>query len=70
MTISVLAVPLTRGRARDGLRPLPDLRRREAVSRRGIAAASAAGSGVMIDDLIAGVYALILLLVVRRLGWL
>jgi phosphatidylglycerophosphatase A len=28
------------------------------------------GVGVMIDDVIAGIYALVILLVIRRLGWL
>ena len=69
MTISVLAVPLTPAvlvtgfvlfRIFDVVKPFPV----------GASQRLGGGVGVMIDDVIAGIYALILLLVVRRLGWL
>jgi phosphatidylglycerophosphatase A len=69
MTISVLAVPLTPAvlvtgfvlfRIFDVVKPFPA----------GASQRLGGGVGVMIDDVIAGIYALILLLVVRRLGWL
>jgi phosphatidylglycerophosphatase A len=69
MTLSVLALPLTPAvlivgfvlfRIFDVLKPFP-----ANVSQR-----LPGGVGVMVDDLIAGVYALALLLLARRVGWL
>ena len=69
MTISVLTVPLTPlvlllgfvlFRIFDVVKPFP-----ANVSQR-----LGGGVGVMIDDVIAGIYALVILLVARRLGWL
>jgi phosphatidylglycerophosphatase A len=69
MTLSVLAVPPTVAvlvvafvlfRIFDVLKPFP-----ANVSQR-----LRGGAGVMADDLIAGLYALVLVLVARRLGWL
>jgi phosphatidylglycerophosphatase A len=69
MTLSVLVVPLTPAvllagfvlfRVFDVVKPFP-----ANVSQR-----IPGGVGVMIDDLIAGLYALALLLLARRLGWL
>jgi phosphatidylglycerophosphatase A len=69
MTLSVLVVPLTPAvllagfvlfRVFDVVKPFP-----ANVSQR-----LPGGVGVMIDDLIAGVYALALLLLARRVGWL
>lgn len=69
MTLSVLVLPLTPAvlvagfflfRVFDVLKPFP-----ANVSQR-----LPGGLGVMVDDLIAGVYALALLLLARRAGWL
>jgi len=69
MTISVLPLPLTLPvlvagfvlfRIFDVVKPFPA----------GASQRLGGGVGVMIDDVIAGIYALILLLVARRLGWL
>jgi phosphatidylglycerophosphatase A len=69
MTLSVLAVPLTPAvalvgfvlfRVFDVIKPFP-----ANVSQR-----LPGGVGVMADDLIAGLYALVLLVVAQRLGWL
>jgi phosphatidylglycerophosphatase A len=69
MTISVLTLPLTLPvlvagfvlfRIFDVVKPFP-----ADVSQR-----LGGGVGVMIDDVIAGIYALVLLLLARRLGWL
>ena len=69
MTISVLTVPLTPAvlvlgfvlfRVFDVVKPFPA----------GASQRLGGGVGVMIDDVIAGIYALAILLVVRRLGWL
>lgn len=69
MTISVLTLPLTLPvlvagfvlfRIFDVVKPFPA----------GASQRLGGGVGVMIDDVIAGIYALILLLVARRLGWL
>jgi len=69
MTISVLAVPLTPltlvlgfvlFRIFDVVKPFPA----------GASQRLGGGVGVMIDDVIAGIYALVILLVIRRLGWL
>jgi phosphatidylglycerophosphatase A len=69
MTISVLTLPLTLPvlvagfvlfRIFDVVKPFPA----------GTSQRLGGGVGVMIDDVIAGIYALILLLVARRLGWL
>jgi phosphatidylglycerophosphatase A len=69
MTLSVLAVPLTPAvlvtgfvlfRIFDVVKPFP-----ANVSQR-----LPGGVGVMVDDLIAGAYALALLLLARRAGWL
>ena len=69
MTISVLTVPLTPVvlvvgfvlfRIFDVVKPFPA----------GVSQRLGGGIGVMIDDVIAGLYALALLLVARRLGWL
>jgi phosphatidylglycerophosphatase A len=69
MALSVLTVPLTPAilavafvlfRIFDVLKPFP-----ANVSQR-----LPGGLGVMTDDLIAGLYALVLVLLVRRLGWL
>lgn len=69
MALSVLSVPLTPAilavafvlfRIFDVLKPFP-----ANVSQR-----LPGGLGVMLDDLIAGVYALVLVLLIRRLGWL
>jgi phosphatidylglycerophosphatase A len=69
MTISVLTVPLTLPvlvtgfvlfRIFDVVKPFPA----------GASQRLRGGVGVMIDDVIAGLYALCLLLLARRLGWL
>jgi phosphatidylglycerophosphatase A len=69
MTLSVLALPLTPAvlvvgfvlfRIFDVVKPFP-----ANVSQR-----LPGGAGVMVDDLIAGLYALALLLLARRAGWL
>jgi len=69
MTLSMLAVPLTPAaavvgfvlfRVFDVVKPFP-----ANVSQR-----LPGGVGVMADDLIAGLYALILLVLARRVGWL
>jgi phosphatidylglycerophosphatase A len=69
MTLSVLAVPLTPAvaltgfvlfRVFDVVKPFP-----ANVSQR-----LPGGVGVMADDLIAGLYALLLLVLARRVGWL
>ena len=69
MTLSVLALPPTPGvllagfllfRLFDVLKPFPA----------NVAQRLPGGVGVMIDDVIAGLYALALLVVARRLGWL
>ena len=69
MTLSVLALPPTPGvllagfllfRLFDVLKPFPA----------NVAQRLPGGLGVMIDDVIAGLYALALLLVARRAGWL
>jgi phosphatidylglycerophosphatase A len=69
MTISVLTIPLTPAvlvtgfvlfRIFDVLKPFPA----------GASQRLGGGVGVMIDDVIAGLYALALLLVARHLGWL
>lgn len=69
MTLSVLALPLTPAvlvagfvlfRVFDVLKPFPA----------NVAQRLPGGVGVMIDDVIAGVYALALLLLARRAGWL
>jgi phosphatidylglycerophosphatase A len=69
MTISVLTLPLTPVvlvvgfilfRIFDVVKPFPA----------GVSQRLGGGVGVMIDDVIAGLYALVLLLVTRRLGWL
>jgi phosphatidylglycerophosphatase A len=69
MMLSVLAIPLTGSvlgvafvlfRVFDVIKPFPA---NVSQNLRG-------GLGVMVDDLIAGVYALVLTLVARRLGWL
>ena len=69
MTISVLTVPLTPVvlvvgfvlfRIFDVVKPFPA----------GVSQRLGGGVGVMIDDVIAGIYALLILLIVRRLGWL
>jgi phosphatidylglycerophosphatase A len=69
MTISVLTLPLTPVvlvvgfilfRIFDVVKPFPA----------GVSQRLGGGVGVMIDDVIAGLYALALLLVARRLGWL
>lgn len=69
MMLSVLAIPLTGSvlgvafvlfRVFDVIKPFPA---NVSQNLRG-------GLGVMVDDLIAGVYALALTLVARRLGWL
>ena len=69
MTLSVLALPPTPGvllagfllfRLFDVLKPFPA----------NVAQRLPGGLGVMIDDVIAGFYALVLLVVARRLGWL
>ena len=69
MTISVLTLPLTLPvlvagfilfRIFDVVKPFPA----------GASQRLGGGVGVMIDDVIAGIYALILLLLARRLGWL
>lgn len=69
MTLAVAAVPLTPAallagfvlfRVFDVLKPFPA----DAAQR------LPGGFGVMVDDLIAGLYALALLLLARRAGWL
>jgi phosphatidylglycerophosphatase A len=69
MTLSVLAVPLTPAvlvvgfvlfRIFDVMKPFPA----------GVSQRLGGGVGVMIDDVIAGIYALVILLVARRVGWL
>jgi len=69
MTISVLTLPLTLPvlvagfilfRIFDVVKPFPA----------GASQRLGGGVGVMIDDVIAGLYALVLLLLARRLGWL
>jgi phosphatidylglycerophosphatase A len=69
MALSVLTVPLTPAvlvvgfvlfRIFDVLKPFP-----ANVSQR-----LPGGLGVMIDDLIAGLYALVIVLLIRRMGWL
>ena len=69
MTISVLTLPLTLPvlvtgfvlfRIFDVVKPFPA----------GASQRLGGGVGVMIDDVIAGIYALILVLLARRLGWL
>ena len=69
MTLSVLAVPLTPAvlaagfvlfRVFDVVKPFPA----------NVAQRLPGGVGVMVDDLIAGLYALLLLLLARRAGWL
>jgi phosphatidylglycerophosphatase A len=69
MTLSVLALPPTPGlllagfllfRLFDVLKPFPA----------NVAQRLPGGLGVMIDDVIAGLYALVLLVVARRVGWL
>src|SRR4029453_14679388 len=69
MTISVLTVPLTPAvlvtgfvlfRIFDVVKPFPA----------GASQRLGGGVGVMIDDVIAGIYALVILLVIRSLGWL
>jgi phosphatidylglycerophosphatase A len=69
MTISVLTLPLTLPvlvagfvlfRIFDVVKPFPA----------GASQRLGGGIGVMIDDVIAGIYALLLLLLARRLGWL
>ena len=69
MTISVLTLPLTLPvlvagfllfRIFDVVKPFPA----------GASQRLGGGIGVMIDDVIAGLYALLLLLLARRLGWL
>jgi phosphatidylglycerophosphatase A len=69
MTLSVLALPLTPVvvavgfvlfRVFDVVKPFPA----------NVAQRLPGGVGVMVDDLIAGLYALALLLLARRVGWL
>ena len=69
MTLSVLTLPLTPAvvaagfvlfRIFDVVKPFPA----------NVAQRLPGGAGVMLDDLIAGLYALALLLLARRAGWL
>ena len=60
LTPAILAVAFVLFRIFDVLKPFP-----ANVSQR-----LPGGLGVMLDDLIAGVYALVLVLLIRRLGWL